>query len=482
VFDERLPSSSWDCMMGALAFESFLSTPEATDVFAEGAVVQAMLDFEAALVRAQADEGLVPANAAAAIAGVCKAELYDAAAIVGAAGRAGSLAIPLVKKLTETVALFDPEAAGYVHWGSTSQDVIDSALVLQTRRALALVDRDLGMLVAALLDLAARHGDLPVLGRTLLQPAQVVSFGFKLVGWIAPLVRAQQRLRDAGAAALQLQLGGAVGTLAVMGERGAAVARRMAEALQLALPPGAWHTQRDQLATLACEVGVLTGTLGKIAKDISLMAQGEVGELAEPSGGGRGGSSTMPHKRNPVASMIALSGALRVPHRVAALLAAMPQEHERGLGNWQAELAESAGLWIAAHGALKALADVAGDLQVDAGRMRANIDALQGLVFAEAAAMRLAARIGKARAHAMLEHLSQQAVAGGRHLRDVTLEALHADESLRNDIPAAEVEALFDPAQAAQRAIAVATPQLATLGERARALAAATPWSAWLPR
>jgi len=468
--------------MSALVFESFLSTPEMLGAFSETDVVQAMLDFEAALVRAQAEEGLVPQKAAAAIGGVCKAELFDAPAIVAASGRAGSLAIPLVKKLTETVALFDAESAGYVHWGSTSQDVVDTALVIVTRRALALVDRDLGVLIAALLDLSRRHGDMPVLGRTLLQPAQVVSFGFKLVGWIAPLVRAQQRLRDAGAAALQLQLGGAVGTLAVMGDHAAAVSRRVADTLQLRLPPGAWHTQRDTLVSLACEVGVLTGTLGKIAKDISLMAQGEVGELAEPSGGGRGGSSTMPHKRNPVASMLALAGALRVPHRVAALLSAMVQEHERGLGNWQAELAETAGLWIAAHGPLKALADVAGSLQVEPARMRANIDALQGLVFAEAVAMRFAERIGKARGHTMLEHLSQQAVADGKHLRDVTLEALQADEALRRDVPAADIAALFDPAQAAQRAIAVAAPQLAALGEQARTLAAATPWAAWLPR
>jgi 3-carboxy-cis,cis-muconate cycloisomerase len=467
--------------MSALVFETFLASPEVMAVYSESAVVQAMLDFEAALARAQADEGLIPAPAAAAIAGVCKAELYDLGAIVGASGRAGSLAIPLVKKLTETVALFDAQAAGYVHWGSTSQDVVDTALVLVTRRALALIDRDLGVLIAGLLDLAERHRDVPVLGRTLLQPAQVVSFGFKLVAWIAPLVRSRQRLRDAGRHALQLQLGGAVGTLAVMGDHAGAVARRVADTLQLWLPAGAWHTQRDELAVLGCDVGVLAGTLGKIAKDISLMAQGEVGELAEPSGGGRGGSSTMPHKRNPVASMIALSGALRVPHRVAALLAAMVQEHERGLGNWQAELAESAGLYIAAHGALKALADVAGGLQVDAPRMRAHIDALQGLVFAEAVAMRFAQHIGKARAHAMLEHLSQQAVASGRHLRAVTLEALAADEALRGDVAPAEVAALFDPVQAAQRAITVAEPQLAVLREQARELAAVSPWSLWLP-
>src|SRR5438045_620132 len=369
------------------AFERFLSTPEVLAVFDEAAVVQAMLDFEAALARAQADEGVIPGAAAAAITGVCRAELYDVGAIVEASGRSGSLAIPLVKKLTETVALFDAEAAGYVHWGSTSQDVVDTALVLVTRRALALVDRDLGVLVASLLAQAERHGHAPLLARTLMQPAQVVSFGFKLVAWIAPLVRARQRLRDGGRAALQLQLGGAVGTLAVMGDKAGAVARRMADALQLALPMGAWHTQRDELAVLACGAGVLCGTLGKIGTDIALLAQAEVGELTEPAGGGRGGSSTMPHKRNPVAAMLALANALRAPQRVAAVLTAMQQQHERGLGNWQAELAENAGVWVAVHGALKALADVAGQLAINAPRMRANIDALQGLVFAEAVAM-----------------------------------------------------------------------------------------------
>lgn len=463
--------------MAALAFEGFLSTPQMLAVFDQAAVIQAMLDFEAALARAQAAEGLLPAAAAQAIAGVCKAELYDLPALVQASGRAGSLAIPLVRKLTETVALFDADAAGYVHWGSTSQDVVDTGLVLVTRRALALIDDDLSRLIGHLLALARTHAQAPLLGRTLMQPAQVLSFGFKLLAWIAPLVRSQQRLRAAGAQALQLQLGGAVGTLAVMGEAAAAVSRRVADELQLRLPPGSWHTQRDESASLACELGVLGGALGKIAKDISLMAQGEVGELAEPSGAGRGGSSTMPHKRNPVAAMVALSAALRTPHRVSALLAAMVQEHERGLGNWQAELAETAGLYISVHGALKALADAAAGLEVDVPRMRRNIDAMQGLVFAEAVAMRLAQQVGKARAHALLETLSHQALATQRHLRDVTLEALAGDAAL----PAAEIEALFDPAQAARRAVQVAAPQLAALAETAATLSAQAPWSAWRP-
>jgi len=466
--------------MSALVFESFLSTPEMIEVFSETAVVQAMLDFEAALARAQSDEGVIPPTAGPAITGVCKSELFDLRAIVGASARAGSLAIPLVKKLTETVALFDADAAGYVHWGSTSQDAVDTAMVLCLRRALALIDRDLTTLTASLLSLAQRHREAPVLGRTLMQPAQVLSVDFKLAGWIAPLVRSQQRLRAAGAAALQLQLGGAVGTLAAMGEKAPAVVQRVAQSLQLAAAPAAWHTQRDELVSLACEIGVLTGALGKIAKDVSLMAQGEIGEMSEPSGGGRGGSSAMPHKRNPVAAMIALAASLRVPHRVSALLAAMVQEHERGLGNWQAELAEVAGLFIAAHGAVKALADVAGGLQVDAPRMRRNIDGQQGLVFAEAAAILFARRIGKARAHGLLEQLSRQAVASGRHLRELTLEACASDDTLRGHFSADDVAGLFDADGAARHASALAAPQLESLVQTAASLAERPPWAAWL--
>ena len=453
--------------MSALVFESFLSTPEVLAVFSETSLVQAMLDFEAALVRAQAAEGLVPVAAALSIAGVCRHALFDVPAVVAASGRAGSLAIPLLRQLTDTVARFDAEAAGHVHWGSTSQDVIDTAMCLLSRRALALIDRDLGRLIDALLALAQQHERTPVLARTLMQPAQVVSLGFKLVAWTAPLLRCRQRLIDAATSALQLQLGGAVGTLAVMGEPGAAVAARMAADLSLALPAGSWHTQRDESATLACQVGVLTGALGKIAKDISLMAQAEVGELAEPSGDGRGGSSAMPHKRNPVACMRVLAAAARTPQRVAAILSAMVQEHERGLGHWQAELAEAAGLYISAHGAVKALADIAALLQVDALRMRANIESLNGLVCAEAVAMRFATRIGKAQAHALLESLSQQVGASGPHLRDLCLRALQDDARLRGHFEPADIAAMFAPEVAAEAAIRVAAPRLDALRQAA---------------
>ena len=449
--------------MTAQIFEQFLATPEIGAVFSDAAIVQGMLDFEAALASAQAAEGVIPAHVARLIAEACRVERFELATIIAAGSVAGTLAIPVVRQLTAEVAKIDAEAAGYVHWGSTSQDAIDTAMVLATKRALALIDARLADLIKAVCALAQREGDAPMLGRTLLQPALVISVGFKLVSWAAPLLRCRQRLQTAAQHALKLQLGGAVGTLSVMGDQGSAVAHRMAAGLQLGLAPGNWHTQRDEWVALGCEVGVLCGALGKIAKDISLLAQAEVGEVAEPSGGAngeqRGGSSAMPHKRNPVASMIALAAAMRAPHRVAALLAAMPQEHERGLGNWQAELAEWPGLFMSAHGAVNALAGAAAGLSIDTQRMRRNIDALQGLVFAEGVAMLLAAHIGKSRAHALLEAWSRQAVGERAHLLDVALAAVAADAELRDKVSPEALRAVFDIDATARRASELAQPQ-----------------------
>jgi 3-carboxy-cis,cis-muconate cycloisomerase len=451
-------------------FDSFLTTPDMIAVFDDAAIVQAMLRFEQALSKAQADEGLLPAAAARAIGAVCSAQLYDIGALVAAGRRAGSLAIPLVKELTKAVALYDADAATHVHWGSTSQDVIDTAMVLATRDALQLLDDGLHDMCGHLLHLAGRHLATPVLARTLMQPAQVTSFGFKLTGWLAPLVRARARLRECAARALQLQLGGAVGTLAVMGEHGPAVAARMAAGLGLKLADAAWHTQRDEWVRLGLEVAVLTGSLGKIATDLSLMAQGEIAELAEPSGNGRGGSSAMPHKRNPVSSMIALAAATRTPHHAAALLASMGQQHERGLGNWQAELAEWPGLFLSAHGGLNALNDAFAALAVDPARMLRNIDALQGLVFAEAASIYLAATIGRPTAHALLEQLTQQVVASGRPLFDVLRDAIQADPQLGANVDLGHLASLFDPAAACAPARTLAGRQLARLRDSAAEL------------
>ena len=464
--------------MSVAIFDSFLTTPDMIAVFDDAAVVQAMFRFEEALARAQAAEGIIPEAAARAIASVCNAQLYDIPAMVHASRRAGSLAIPLVKELTKTVALFNQESATYVHWGSTSQDVIDTGMVLATRQALNLLDEGLQTLIESLLKLAEQHLATPILARTLMQPAQVTSFGFKLVGWAAPLVRARLQLRETAQRALQLQLGGAVGTLAVMGAKGPAVARRVADDLGLAIADAAWHTQRDEWVRLGLEVAVLVGSLGKIATDLSLLAQGEIAELAEPSGNGRGGSSAMPHKRNPVSSMIALAAAARTPQRAAALLAGMGQQHERGLGNWQAELAEWPGLFLSAHGALTALAEAMAGLHVDTARMRRNIDALQGLVFAEAVSIYLAGAIGRPQAHSLMEQLTQQAVASGKDLAAVVIDSVKTaakmDTRLRDKIDLSVLQTLFDPVAATAPAEALAGRQLQTLRATLDALQALT--------
>ena len=358
-------------------FEGFLSTSETLAAFSDHNFVDAMLRFEAALARAQAQVGLIPESAAHSIVGSCKVELFDVAKIVRDSGRAGSIAIPLVKSLKEAVGLFNADAAHYVHFGSTSQDVIDTAMVLATRDAVSLIQSDLAKAAQALLRHAEVHATTPILARTLMQPASVTSFGLKCVGWAAPLVRSRDRISQAARNALNVQLGGAVGTLAQMKGQGPQVRRHMAEALGLADPGAAWHTQRDEWVALGCELGIMVGSLGKIAKDISLMGQYEVGELTEPSEPGRGDSSAMHDKRNPVASMVALASAERVPQRVAALLQAMPQEHERALGAWQAELGEWPQLLMSAHGSVRALAGALQGLQVDAARMRSNIDRLR---------------------------------------------------------------------------------------------------------
>jgi len=358
-------------------FESFLSTAEVQTAFGEQAFVAAMLRFEAALARAQAAAGLIPESAALSIIGTCKVELFDVAKIVRESPRSGSLAIPLVESLKETVGLFNPSAVAHVHRGCTSQDVIDTAMALVTRDALQMIETDMLQCAWALLDLAQRHAHAPVLARTLAQPASVTSFGAKCVVWAAPLVRSLQRLRVAAPRALQLQLGGTVGTLATMNGKGSQVIDRMAHDLQLTRPLASWHTQRDEWVALGCELGLLVGSLGKIAKDLALMSQFEVAEVAEPAEPGRGGPANMPHKHNPVACMVAIAAAQRAPQRVAALLAAMPQEHERALGAWQAELAEWPLLVMSSHGSVRALAQALPGLTVDVTRMRANLDAMR---------------------------------------------------------------------------------------------------------
>ena len=356
-------------------FEGFLSTPEVMDAFGDRQFVAAMLRFEAALANAQAASGLIPEAAAQSIVDTCKVDLFDAPKIVRESTRSGSLAIPLVKTLKETVGLFNPDAVPYVHFGSVSQDVIDTAMALITRDVLELVEADLRVSIEAVLQLAEKHLETPMLARTLMQPASVTSFGLKCANWAAPLVRSLTRLKNVKQGALKVQLGGGIGTLARMGDKGPQITAHMAQSLGLGQPCAPWHTQRDEWIALGCELGLMAGSLGKIAKDLSLLGQFEVAEVWERHEPGRGASSDMPHKHNPVASMVALAAAQRVPQRVAALLAAMPQEHERALGAWQAELAEWSQLLMSAQACSSAMAQALPHLVVDSARMQTHIEA-----------------------------------------------------------------------------------------------------------
>ena len=410
--------------------------------FSDQAAVQRMLDFEAALARAEAAHGVIPQSAAAPIAACCDASRLDLPALAQAAAGAGNLAIPLVKQLTAVVLAADAEAGKYVHWGATSQDAIDTGLVLQLRDALDLIEADLAGLADALAALARRHRNTSMIGRTWMQHALPTTLGLKAAACLDALLRHRQRLAEMRKRTLALQFGGAAGTLASLGDQGLPVAATLAQGLGLALPDLPWHTQRDRVAEAATVLGLLTGTLGKMARDISLMMQTDVAEVAEPSAPGRGGSSTMPHKRNPVGCAVALTAAVRVPALVSTMLSGMVQEHERALGGWQAEWDSLPDIALLTSGALRQMRDVAAGLTVDAERMRANLDLTHGLIMGEAVMLALGAKIGRMAAHKLVEQASQRATAGKRHLRAVLGDDAQVTQHLSPD----ELDRLFDPA------------------------------------
>lgn len=389
--------------------------------FGDTTYARAMLAFERALAEAQADAGLIPAAAARSIGAACDALQPSGELLVGEARRCGSLAIPLVKALTEEVRKHDAAAAAYVHYGSTSQDVLDSALVLCLKPCLEEADRVLGTAAAQLAAHARKHARVLMLGRTLMQPASPISAGLKIARWAGSLARCRGRLGTAAQRALCVQLGGAVGALDALGAKRSAVRSGVARRLGLADGP-AWHTQRDALLALGAELAILIGAIGKIARDLALLSQAEIQEMQESQGGG--GSTAMPHKRNPVACMQALAAAARAPGLFATLLHAADQEHERALGAWQAELATWPDLAGAAGGALDAIERIAAGLAVNAERMSANLETTRGLVFSERLARHLAARMDRAAASAKIEEWCAQALKDGRHLKAVAGTAL----------------------------------------------------------
>jgi 3-carboxy-cis,cis-muconate cycloisomerase len=422
---------------GTLLYALF-ATPAMARLFDDRARLQAMLDFEAALARAEATAGVIPAEAAEAITAACDAARFDLGAIGRAAADGGNLAIPMVKALTAAVG---GDAGRYVHWGATSQDAIDSGFMLQARSGLDVLIAETTAIGVALDALADRHAATVMPGRTFLQHALPTSFGLKAAGWLSGITAARAELAHVRATALAVQFGGAAGTLASLGDKGPAVAERLASELGLPLPPLPWHGDRARTARIACALGLAAGAAGKIALDVALMMQTEVGEAFEPAAPGKGGSSTMPHKRNPVGATLALASARQVQALVPVALQAMISEHERAVGGWHAEwvvLPQAFRLTAAALAAVRTLAE---GLEVDAARMRENLDRTHGLVLAERVMMALAPTLGRMPAHHRVEAATKRAVVDGTTLHAV----LAADAEIVATLGIDGLAALFEP-------------------------------------
>jgi len=436
--------------------DTYSTTPEMAAVMSDGALLRHMAAFEGALAAAQADAGLIPRQVAETIARAADALAFDEPAMFAEALKGGTVAIPLVKALTSAVREISPDAAASVHFGATSQDAIDSGLVLQLGEALVIIDREMTRLAEAAAALARAHAKTVMLGRTMMQPATPITFGLKAAQWLLAIAESRTRLRAHAGAALKAQFGGAAGSLGSLGDHGAATARHLATRLAAmnayeparaqaaAGTPLPWHTRRGALLALASELAIATGAAGKIARDVALMMQFELGETFEPAEAGRGGSSAMPHKRNPVRCMLTVAAALRTPGLMGTLLSGMVQEHERALGGWQSEWGALPELVKCCAGALDNMATTLAGLNVDGDRMRANFDALNGLPMTEMLALALAPHLGRTEAFALVEKAARQVGSGGKSLAEV----VKADAQASGALPGAEIDRILDPASA----------------------------------
>ena len=402
------------------------------EAVSDRAWLQAMLDAEAALARAEARAGVIPAEAAEAIAACCVADRFDAAALGEAARRLGAPVEPLVRALAEAAG----DAGRYVHWGATSQDILDTAAMLVARGALDLILAEVDAVAAACAALAESHRSTPIAARTLMQQALPTTFGLKSAGWLVGLLEARARLAAVRDARLAVQLGGGGGTLAALGAQGPAVITLFAEELGLAEPTVPWHANRVRVAELGAALDLAAGALSKVALDVVLLSQTEVGEVAEA---GAGGSSTMPQKRNPTGSVIAIACARRVHAQAGLLTGGLAQEHERAAGGWQAEWQPLSDALALTGGAGAAVREVLEGLEIRPERMRANLDATNGLIMAERITFLLAERIGRIQAHELVSEACARAVAAGRPLRA----ELEADP--RVELAPEELDAALDP-------------------------------------
>ena len=427
--------------MSIHSLASQFSTPEMDEAFSPARQLRYMTRFEWALLNALESAGIARQGVAETMEPLLDGTFADLESIMKESRSAGNIAIPFVRRLTSELSRRDENAASFLHFGATSQDVIDTALVLAMRDAFDLIRISMRRLEGLLAQRAREHENTILLGRTWLQAGPPVPLGLKIAGWLAALRRHSSRLAAAETRALVLQFGGAVGTLASLGDKGPAISKEVAKRLDLPEPELPWHAHRDNLAEVAACLGLLVGTLGKIARDISLLMQTEIAEVFEPAGQGQGGSSTMPHKRNPVACAGILAAATRVPGLVATMLGAMTQEHERGLGGWQAEWETLPAIFRLSAAALDFTAEVIDGLEVDRERMLANLEGTRGLVLSEAISAALAVSIGRPRAHALLEAACRRAVEEKRNLRDVLMEM----PEVRACLDETDLHRLLDP-------------------------------------
>lgn len=422
-------------------FTNLFYKPSVYALFTEQATIGYMLQFEAALALAQAEQGIMSKENAQIIADSCKVENIDIEALCADVHLGGNVNIPLIKQLTKAVKKANEEAAKYVHLGATSQDVIDTATMLQVRDACFIMENDVKILINQLKMLAIEHRETPMIGRSLLQQARPITFGFKVAIWLESVLFSYNKIQSLLQNGFVLQFGGAVGTHSSVPHNALLVSESIAKQLNLKNPTISWHTNRNYFAEIATTLGILTGSLSKIAYDISLLMQTEVAEVFEPSHAGKGGSSAMPHKRNPVSSVAILANAQRVPNLVATMLSCMTQDYERAAGKWHAEWETLADIIKLTAGALHQAVQITNGLEVDKTRMLQNLERTKGLIYAENVSLALADKIGKTEAHQFVERACNAALKQDVHLLDYLLK----EEKIKQYFTKKQLSALFKP-------------------------------------
>jgi len=427
-------------VIDSIVFRHIFSSESMRQVFSDENRVQCYLDIEAALARVQARLGLIPQRAADEITAKCTLDIIDMDKLKSKTELIGYPVLPVVQQL---VAACADHLGEYCHWGATTQDITDTATIMQIRQALSLIEEDLAAISGHLADLARRYRDTPMAGRSNLQQAVPITFGYKVATWLSAIERHQQRLAELRPRVLVGEFGGAAGTLASLGTAGLQVQEGLMAELGLGQPEIAWHTERDRIAEVGCFLGLVTGTLGKIATDVKLLMQTEVGEVFEPYAKDRGSSSTMPQKRNPISSNYIHACVAMVRQVVAALLDAMVEDHERSTGPWEIEWIAVPEIFLLTAGALQQARSLLAGLEVDAARMRANLEITQGQISTEAVMMGLAPYLGRQRAHDLVYDISRQASISGRSLLDLLTE----NEEIATSLDRAALAKLLDPAE-----------------------------------